>query len=96
MIEFTKSFKVGDKVFATMEEAQMEELTLLFDFASEPIVSTRILQSFIKNKERVVDILTTKAGSLPKARKVNGGTKKRAAKPVATPPVEPMSTQPAN
>jgi hypothetical protein len=89
MIEFTKSFKVGDKVFATIEEAQKHELELLLDAADESAIN-----QIINSKDKVVDILTTKAGSLPKARKVNGGRKVRSAKPVTNQPSEPDATQP--
>ena len=86
MIEFTKSYKTSDgQVFGTIEEAQHHELSALFE--KHPILTQTglppepmhnwIAGMVLDNSELVVDILTTKPSSKPKARKVNGGTKKR-------------------
>lgn len=92
MIEFTKSYKVGDKVFATLEEAQRAELVALIDLDGDPGmldaakaesgesgVAELIVNELIKQRDKVIDILSTTATSKPRARRINGGTKKRKA-----------------
>lgn len=74
MIEFTKSYKVGDQVFATLTEAQAHELGILS--ASSKDVA-QFITFMVQNPEKVIDILSTTTSSRPKARKANGGTKKR-------------------
>jgi hypothetical protein len=86
MIEFTKSFKVGDSLFTSLEQAQEHELALLVGATAAPII--------LKEKERILNILTTTPNSKPKARKINGGRKPRSAKPVTNQPSEPQSTEP--
>lgn len=72
MIEFTKSFKTEDnKIFATIEEAQIHELEVALSLDSD------IVKQIVDNKDAVMDILTTTKNSKPKARKINGGNKKR-------------------
>lgn len=73
MITRTHGFTVGDQMFASLEEAQLCELTALLDKAAAEHV--------LKNKDKVLDILTTTSTSKAKARGINGGRKKRAANP---------------
>lgn len=81
MIEFTKSFKCSDgTIVATLEEAQQNELANILAEEGMDAVSGQAdaaADAVLKAKERVLDILTTTATSKPKARKINGGTKKR-------------------
>lgn len=79
MIEFTKSFKVGDQVFATLEEAQVHELGTAL--GNEIVISEDLARAIVKNKQAVMDILTTTATSRPKARRLHGGKKTRKAEP---------------
>lgn len=75
MIERTNAFKVGDKSFLTLVDAQRYELEeLATQLSGGPVVADWILA----NKTRILDILTTTNTSKPRARKVNGGTKRRA------------------
>ena len=86
MIEFTKSYKTVDgEVFASIEEAQQHELSVVFEkhptlqqtgLPPEPM-NDWIAKMILDNKDAVMDILTTTPNSKPKARKINGGTKKR-------------------
>ena len=72
MIQFTKSYKTGDgQVFGTIEEAQTHELTLALK------LDVNAIKGIMDKKDLVVDILTTTPNSKPKARSLNGGTKKR-------------------
>jgi hypothetical protein len=94
MIEFTKSYKTSDgQVFGTIEEAQKHELSVLFlphpilqatGLPSEPM-NDWIAEMVLDNKETIIDILTTKSNSKPKARKANGGSKKRTTKSIGNP-----------
>lgn len=86
MIEFAKSYRVGPKVFATLEEAQAASLLEIFEHiligdAKATInaqhLNPLIAEVLIKERERVIDILSTTASSKPRARKINGGRKKR-------------------
>lgn len=87
MIEFTKAFKCSDgTTVATLEDAQRHELELLFKNESEQ--AARIATLLMENSEKVVDVLTTSATSKPRARKINGGTKTRKAKPTPPAPTE--------
>ena len=84
MIEFTKSFKVGDKVFATIEEAQFVELRQMFPDAVDPNASPtaaveNFIQTLISKSDEVIDILSTTPSSRPRARSRNGGKKTRKA-----------------
>jgi hypothetical protein len=69
---------VGSQDFATLEDAQRFELKAsLISSSFSPDQSFDILNWLFKNKDFVVDILTTTKNSKPSARKINGGTKKR-------------------
>lgn len=79
MIERTQSYKVGEKVFATLSEAQgqalMDELGSA-NFATDAECQ-KAIQVILDHANAVVDILTTTSTSKPKARKIHGGTKTR-------------------
>jgi len=74
MIERTNSFKVGDQSFLTLGEAQKYELELLLKADGGP---HDLAEFILVNKTKILDILTMTPTSKPKARKLNGGTKKR-------------------
>lgn len=81
MIERAAAFKVGDKTFGTLAEAQKAELLIILgieehDSTNAEAVTAKLLQA----KDKVVDILTTTESSRLKARRINGGTKKRTPK----------------
>lgn len=85
MIEFCKAYKVGDKTFASLAEAQHYEINLIChdklkvdDEATNQLIDS-IAANIICNANKVIDILSTTVNSRPKARKANGGTKKRKA-----------------
>jgi hypothetical protein len=86
MISKTVSFKTTDgKIHASIEDAQRHEIQ---QFLINPEThnmdmsqADRVAGILIQDHERFVDLLTLKASSKPSARKINGATKKRAAKP---------------
>ena len=79
MIEFTKSYKTADgQVFGSIEQAQLHELdTLMGDVEGSLDCLTNISKHLLKNKDILIDILTTTPNSKPKARSSHGGTKSR-------------------
>lgn len=86
MITKTAAFQTSDqKTHATLEEAQQHELEILLTPAGFDEETPKICQQLVQVADKVVDILTTTATSKPRARKVNGGTKKR------TPKVDPAA-----
>jgi hypothetical protein len=80
MITKQPSFVTSDnKPHATLEEAQQHELSLLFsppDFGGAPVVD-QVVAVILQHQAKILDILTTKENSKPRARAVNGGSKKR-------------------
>lgn len=89
MITFAKSFKASDgRLFGTVQEAQSYELELVVkkegDDGRVQSVSSAMenfpkyfAEKIMENRELILDILTTTNASKPKARAINGGTKKR-------------------
>lgn len=77
MIERTNAFKVGDRSFLTLADAQKHELLVLFD-TGKIAVGMDFIDFILNNKTKIVDILTITPTSKVRARKVHGGTKKRA------------------
>jgi hypothetical protein len=79
MIEKTNAFKVGDQSFLTLEQAQKHEIRNLLELDPQIVTLDRkeIADWVVQYKDVIVDILTTSASSKPKARKINGGTKRR-------------------
>ena len=89
MIEFTKSYKTQDgQVFGSIEEAQIHELSsvvgsIVCSTATGPN-SKEIAKHLLKNKDILIDVLTTTPNSKPKARSSHGGTKNRKNRTVIT------------
>lgn len=82
MIEKTLAFKVGEETFGTLVEAQEHELFELLKESCKLIGDGDmrvIVGKIVEDSDRIIDILTTKANSRTKARKVNGAVKKRKA-----------------
>ena len=84
MITKESAYKTSDgKACFTLEEAQRHELTALLDLGPDDdgtrVTSEYVLDRIMANPGKVVDILTTGPNSRVKARKANGGTKKRKA-----------------
>lgn len=84
MITTAKAFVTSDqKTHAALEDAQKHELAILLRLQSGPQESGFTLANLVDLvmgcREKVMDVLTTTASSKPRARKVNGGTKKRKA-----------------
>lgn len=74
MITKTQAFQTSDnKTHASLEAAQKHEIVMLLG----EHLGTNAGDKIIANKDKLLDILTTKSTSKPRARKVNGGTKKR-------------------
>jgi hypothetical protein len=93
MIAFTKSYKTSDdKVFGDIKHAQLHELELVIkkhptfklNGATGELPETVVAGILLDCKDVIMDILTTTANSKPKARVVNGGSKKRPSKTVIT------------
>ena len=95
MIEFTKGYKTSDgKLVATINEAQLYELVMLLGgiVKNDEITTKESISKFIlEYKDTIVDILTTTAKSKPKARSINGGTKKRPSKNIQKLQIIPSS-----
>lgn len=65
MLEKVASFKTSSgKTFENLADAQAEELKALLK-----VEQPTIIEAIISNADKIVDILTTKAGSHLKARK---------------------------
>jgi len=80
MIEFTKSYKTVDgKLFDNINEAQIHEIELILEKSDSSTSENAkfIAVAIFKNKDLILDILTTNPNSKPKARAIHGGTKKR-------------------
>ena len=81
MIEKTLGYKVGQLFFPCIEDAQKHELQEIFAderynkaAGYDPV---EIAGLILQNQETVLDILTTTPTSKVRARKINGGTKRR-------------------
>lgn len=84
MITKIGAFKTSnDKTFDTIEAAQQEELAIILTHGDgDPSEVTRgLCEKLVTAADKVVDILTTTIRSKPRARKVNGGTRKRRTTP---------------
>lgn len=84
MIQKTTSFKTSDGTLCeTVEAAQQIEMSTYLKECDLGVTEIGVLaEALIKAKDKIIDILTMKATSKPRARKVNGGTKKRKVAPV--------------
>lgn len=88
MITFVKAFKTEDgKTHATIEEAQRYEIASMLLEARPISVATSgdqqysdVAQWMVENSTKIVDVLTTKPTSKPRARSINGGRKLRVSK----------------
>jgi len=75
MIEKCTSFKTADgAIHSTVEEAKTHALTKLIEPDFENALN--LAKLIMDNSDQIMNILTMKASSHPKARKVNGGTRK--------------------
>lgn len=81
MIERTNAFKVGDKGFLTLADAQKYELVELARQVDGIVQPETVADWLLAHKDKVLDILTTTSTSKPKARRINGGTKMRKVNP---------------
>lgn len=88
MILRVTAFKSSDgKTFESLEEVQKHEIEIILNSApitNEAIDESRHAQivanvcaAILNHKEKILDILTTGPRSKPKARSINGGTRKR-------------------
>lgn len=78
MIEKTKAYISDGKVFPTLRDAQINEMCILLAGSmpqgSPPDDISGVL---VDSADEVIDILTTKESSKPKARSIHGGKKSR-------------------
>ena len=65
-----------DVIFGSLREAQLPELDVIFE-GFDNNVALVAATLCVQHAEKVLDVLTTRKNSLPKARAINGGTKKR-------------------
>ncbi len=81
-MEKAKAWRVGDKLFATAEEAQTEELDILIrdmtpkDGGTETLPAW-VVPALIAQSLSVINILSMKSTSHPKARKANGAVTRK-------------------
>lgn len=82
MITKEPSFVTSDRQrFDTLDAAIGHELGLIFP---DGVMSTTpVVEVILKNRDKIVDLLTTTKTSKPRARKINGASKKRTPKPDA-------------
>jgi len=66
----SKAYKVGDQAYSTLEEAQAVELQTIL-LPAEGFSAYDLAVFVLQNRAKVLDILTTKANSRPKRRKIN-------------------------
>lgn len=84
MIEFTSAFKTSTgQMVHDLKTAKVLELIALLK-----LDGSKLAELMVEKSEAVVDILTTKTTSRPRARRVNGGTRTRTRKPKATASIE--------
>jgi hypothetical protein len=86
MIEFARSYKTADgQLHATIEAAQQHEVAAMLaankDHTITEAESKSLAELIMRSRERLMDIFTTTDSSRPKARKINGGTRKRKSAP---------------
>lgn len=77
MITHGPAFWAGDKACKTLEEAQTQEIENLANDNSLSSASKSFAEFVMTHKARILDILTTTKRSKPRARAINGGTRKR-------------------
>lgn len=77
-IELARAYVANGKTYATLEEAKVAALELLFDNGQTPQIDRKELAQFILARaDDFIDVLTTTAKSRPKSRAINGATRKR-------------------
>lgn len=85
-------WRVGEMLFTNIESAQEHELAGLFcDGGSDSPTALQFAQAILKNKTQVLNILTLRRSSHPKARKANGAARKPKVK---VKPASPQTTLP--
>jgi hypothetical protein len=84
VIEFVKAYKSSDgTICGSLEEVQRRELALILtrpgtmEGSPLAVCMEELTSQIIDKAAQVIDVLTTKESSLPKARAVNGGKKPR-------------------
>ena len=82
MITKVNAYQSSDgTAHSSLEEAQKHEIRKLLaeklGWEEDREHVKQVTDAIMENSEAIVDILTTTPSSKPKARKVNGGTKKR-------------------
>lgn len=89
MITKTQSYSTTDgAIFHTLELAQVHELGRILGHGSSVQSECEAMGLLlVKHKEEVIDILSTGPRSIPKARAINGGSKKRKPKTVVAPDI---------
>ena len=88
MIQRTPAFKTTDgQTFETLDQAKLHEIqSLALDIPGLPVDFGPVVSRFVIDKaDKILDILTTTPTSKTRARRVNGGTKKRTTNPTPMP-----------
>lgn len=100
MIQKIQAYKSSDgTAHPTLEEAQHYELERVIEGSMNGQgelgkTPANIAGTILKESDKIIDILTMKPNSLPKARKINGGTKKRTPKHIAEQHTLPLNDPP--
>lgn len=78
MIEPANGWRCGDQFFPSIVQAQEHEIAKLF-LEDGPVTrdADSIAKFIMERKDQILDIMTMRKGSKPRARKINGGTKRR-------------------
>jgi hypothetical protein len=86
MITFTKAYVSGGRAYATLEEAKAQAIReiMLKQLPHEQWTIEQVAGAILDLEDELVSILTTTDSSRPRARAINGGTKKRRKKDSAT------------
>lgn len=92
MIERATSYKAGDKIFATLGQAQAHELTALLEDVRPNTIDPKerdevvagVVSGLVHHADKVIDILSTNATSRPKGRRINGAKRTRKAQAPVT------------
>lgn len=88
-IDDAQSYEMGTILLPLLVEHHYEQA---HDELDRETRLRELTQDILDKKDQFIDILTMKPNSLPKARKINGGTKKRTPKHIAAQNTLPLDT----
>lgn len=96
MIEPANGWRCGDQFFPSIVDAQKYEIASMVNEKGMAINCCETADFIIANKDQILDILTMRKGSKPRARKINGGTKRRKTTAEQATPELPAKVQDPN